>query len=213
MINSRMMWMAFVGAVLCASTARAQVDNRLAVGMSVTTRVASSSGADGSADVGFEIRIGHEREGWGPQYSFFNWFDTGVRYEPTAGRTIDLGQLRLRPIMAGYGYTHLRGRAAITADLVGGYALNSFELDSGALGDYRDRLRANAIESKATNTFVVKPEVQVWYDLSPRFGLKLNGGYLLARPTVTVNSSLGSDSRSVDADTFLITFGVVYSLF
>jgi hypothetical protein len=115
--------------------------------------------------------------------------------------------------MAGYGYTHLRGRAAITADLVGGYALNSFELDSGALGDYRDRLRANAIESKATNTFVVKPEVQVWYDLSPRFGLKLNGGYLLARPTVTVNSSLGSDSRSVDADTFLITFGVVYSLF
>jgi hypothetical protein len=214
MFNSlRMIWMVLIGAAFCASNARAQVDNRLAVGMSVTARVASSSGADGSADVGFELRLGHERDGWGWQYSFFNWFDTGVRYEPVAGRTIDLGQLRLRPMMAGYGYTRLRGRAAVTADVIAGYAFNSFELDAGALADYRNRLGATAVESKATNAFVVKPEAQVWYDLSPRIGLKVSGGYLIARPSVTVTTSLGEDRRSVDADTFLITFGLVYSIF
>jgi hypothetical protein len=200
---------------LCAyaPAAYGQIDNRLALGGSVTTRVASSSGAGNGADVGFEIRIGHETAGWGWQYSFFGWFDTDVHYEPVRGQTADLGQLRIRPIMAGYGYTWTRGRSTITADLVGGYAFNSFHIDSVAMSDYESRLGARNLDTEATNTFVIKPEVQVWYDLSPRFGLKLNGGYLVARPSVTVKSSLGDEIRDVKADTFLITVGLVYSIF
>ena len=54
--------------------------------------------------------------------------------------------------------------------------------------------------------------MKVWYDLNRRIGLKINGGYLITRPSVTIKSSLGSDKWSVRADTFLITFGVVYSI-
>jgi hypothetical protein len=213
MINStRVIWTVVVVMVLSVCDARAQTGSRLAVGMSVTARLARSSDASGSANVGFELRIGHERQGWGWQSSFFNWFDTGVR-EPIAARTVDLGQLRVRPIMAGYGYTWIRGRAAITADLVGGYTLNSFELDPAALAEYSQRLGATRIDSKATNAFAIKPEIHVWYDLNSRFGLKLNGGYLVARPSVVITSSLGEDVRPVRADTFLITIGLVYALF
>jgi len=196
---------------LWASDARAQVDNRLAVGMSVTTRLSGSAGAGGSSDVGFEMRIGHEHDGWGVQTSFFNWFDTSVR-EPIGGRISDLGEIRMRPITVGYGYTRIRGRAAITTDVVGGYAFNSFHLDPIASADYLQRLGASVIRSEATNTFVVKPEVQVWYDLTNRFGLKLNAGYLIARPSVIITTTLGEDRRPVRADTFLITFGVVFSI-
>jgi len=63
-----------------------------------------------------------------------------------------------------------------------------------------------------TNTFVVKPEVTVWYDLTNRFGLKFNAGYLIARPPVILTSTLGEDTRPVRADRFLITFGVVFSI-
>jgi hypothetical protein len=188
----------------------AQTDNRLAIGGSVTTRIAGSSAAAASSDVGFELRIGHEHEGWGWANSFFSWFDTDIQ-QPTTLSASDLGRLRIRPFMFGYGYTRIRGRAAITADLVGGFALNSFHLDQATIADYQRR-GATDIRGEATNTFVLKPELTVWYDLNSRFGIKVNGGYLVARPTVTVASTLGRDARSVRADTFLITFGVVYSI-
>ena len=210
MITRRRTAFIVVIVALWASNARAQTDNRLAVGMSVTMRPTGSENTSGGADVGFEMRIGHERNAWGWQTSFFNWFDTGVS-GPIGGRTSDLGEIRIRPIMVGYGYTRLRGRAAITADVVGGYAFNSFQLDPSASANYL-RLGATVTSSEVTNTFAVKPEVLVWYDLNERFGLKLNAGYLIARPTVTIVSTLGEEARAVRADTFLITVGLVYSL-
>ena len=67
--------------------------------------------------------------------------------------------------------------------------------------------------SAASAAKALKPEIQVWYDLNSRFGLKLNGGYLVARPSVVITSSRGEEVRPVRADTFLITAGLVYSLF
>ncbi len=201
---------ALLALLLWPGVARGQTDNRLAVGVSVTTRIAGSAAADASSDVGFELRIGHERDAWGWAYSFFSWFDTDIQQTSTLNST-DLGRLRVRPIMLGYGYTRIRGRAAVTTDLVGGYSLNSFQIDESVIVDYQRRGASN-IRGEATNTFVVKPEVTFWYDVNPRFGIKLNGGYLIARPSVTIASTLGRDTRFIRADTFLITFGVVYSI-
>jgi hypothetical protein len=209
---TRVIWTVLVVAALPVCDAHAQTDSRLAVGMSVTARAISSSDASGSANLGFELRLGHGEPGWSWQNSFFGWFDTGVQGS-VATRVIGLGQLRVRPIMAGYGYTWTRRRAAITADLVGGYSIDSFTLAPAAGAEYSQQLGATRVDSKATNSFVVKPEIQVWYDLNPRFGLKLNGGYLIARPSVVITSSLGEDIRPVRADAFLVTIGLVYSLF
>jgi hypothetical protein len=206
-------YLAAASILLPASSVFAQTDSRLAVGASVTTRVAPSDDAGNGAAVGFEWRLGHASPGWGPQLSLFSWFDTDVQLALTDSTTVDPGHIRIRPLMAGYGYTWVRGRTAITADLVGGYSLNSFRLDSAALEEYSQRLGATGIESEATNAFCLKPEVQVWYDIDRRFGLKLNGGYLIARPSMIIRSSLGELVRPVHADTFLITAGLVYSLF
>lgn len=198
--------------LLSVHDARAQTDSRLAVGANVTARVASSSDAGGSGSIGFEWRVGHAKPGWGWQDSIFDWFNTEVQ-GPIGSGTVELGQLRVRPLMAGYGYTWVRGRAAITADLVGGYTFNSFKLDPRALDEYARRLGATGVEAEGTNALAVKPEVQVWYDLNRRFGLKVNGGYGIARPSVVIRSSLGEDVRPVRADSFLVTVGLVYSLF
>ena len=192
--------------------ASGQTDSRLAVGGSVTVRAASSSEAGGSASVGFEWRLGYATPGGGWQNSIFSWFDTGV-HGTIGSSPLELGNMRVRPIMVGYGYTWVRGRTAVTADLVGGYSLNSFKLDPAAVEEYGRRRGATGIDSEATNAFAVKPEVQIWHDLNSRFGLKLNGGYLIARPSVVITSSLGEDVRPVRADSFLVTVGLVYSLF
>jgi len=201
----------FTIAAVCSPTlATAQIDNRFAAGVSVTTRVGSST-ANGSSDIGFEVRLGHEREQWGWAYSFFSWFDTDLKREPTAA-TANLGTLRVRPVLLGYGYTWVHGRTSITADLLGGVAFNSFDLDSAARTDYLQRGAAN-VDTEATNTFAVKPEVQVWYDYSARIGIRITGGYLVSRPSISVISSFGRETLPVRADTILITAGVVYSIF
>lgn len=193
-----------------AGHARAQMNNRLAAG--VIVGVASARGGDPSPEVSFEMRIGHERAGWGPQLSLFNWFDTGL-HQPIASSTVEVGNLRARPMMAGYGYTWVRGRTTLTADLLAGYSVNSFELDSIAQTDYIQRLGAARVDAKATNAFAVKPEMSMWYDLNTRFGLKLTAGYLVSRPSIVITSSLGEDVRPVRADRFIVTFGAVYSIF
>lgn len=210
--SMRIIWTVVIIMLASAWDARGQTDSRLAVGASITANLLPSSGTDGSANVGFELRIGHERPGWGPQTSLFGWFDTGI-HQPVATRTVDFGNLRMRPIMAGYGYTWIRGRASLTADVVGGYSLNSFELDSTAVAEYAQRLGASRINSEATNALALKPEIQVWFDLNRRLGLKLNGGYLISRPSIIITSSLGEDVRPLRTDAVLITAGVVYSLF
>ena len=209
--QNRLILLGLLAATFHAGEARAQTDNRLALGISVTSRLAGSETAGSSSDVGFEWRLGHQKEAWGWQTSLFNWFNSDVTQQTTVSRPADLGPLRIRPIMVGYGYTWVRGRAAVTTDLLGGFAFNSLHLDPAAAAAYA-QLGATDISAEATNTFAVKPEVQVWYDFNRRIGLKISGGYLITRPSVTIKSSLGSDKWSVRADSFLITFGVVYSI-
>ena len=113
--------------------------------------------------------------------------------------------------MLGYGYTWILDRTTITADVLSGFAFNSFHLDPATIAAYQRRGATN-IDGEATNTFVIKPEIQLWYDLLSRFGLKLTGGYLVSRPSMTLASTLSRDTRSIGADTIVITFGVVYSI-
>ena len=209
----RVLSIVLLASTFCASTARAQIDNRLAVGGSVGGRFSNSSVTDGGSDFGLEIRIGHEHDGFGPQLSFLGWFEADVHDESMTTRTPTFGSLRIRPIMAGYGYTKTHGRVAVTADVLGGFSFNSFHLDPLAEADYRVRLGAENIRTEATNTFAIKPEVHMWYDVSYRIGVKLSGGYLVTRPSVSVISSLGEDKRSAKSDAFLLSVAVVYSIF
>jgi hypothetical protein len=188
-----------------------QIENRLAVGLSTTGQIADSSRTDGTVTFGLEWRFGHSKPGWGWQYAF-NWFDTGVN-QPIAGQKVDFGHLHIRPVMGGYGYTWVRGRTSLTADLVAGYAFSSFDLSPAADEMYRARLGARTVTSEAGNTFVVNPEVHGWYDLTKRIGLKISGGLMVARPSVTMFSTLGEDRRDINADTFMINVSAVYKIF
>ena len=60
---------------------------------------------------------------------------------------------------------------------------------------------------------MVNPEVIVWRDLTKRVGLRLSGGFMVARPSVTMITSAGEDKRSINADMAMITVGVVYKIF
>jgi hypothetical protein len=116
--------------------------------------------------------------------------------------------------MAGYGYTQVVGRYSITADVLGGYAFGSIGLSDAAAVAYRRVLDVPSVTARATNTFVVKPEIGIWYDMTRRLYLNVNAGYMMARPDVMVETAVGVDiRRKARADQFILKVGVVYSVF
>jgi hypothetical protein len=195
-----------------ADPASAQTRNRFAIGANITSRMASDESSIGNTHIGLQWRIGHSDTGWGWKYGL-NWFTTRLD-KPIGGRTVELGELHVRPIMGGYGYTHTIRHTAIAMNLLGGYAFGGFRLDDGAKALYRAYYGPQRdVETHAGNTFVLKPEVSVWRDLSKKVGLHASVGYMFARPDVTVESAAGIERHHVRADVLQLTIGAVYSIF
>ena len=116
--------------------------------------------------------------------------------------------------MGGYGYTKLFGRrTSITGDVIGGYAFTSFSMSPAATNAYRSLSGGSGANAQIGSAPVLKPEVDVWYDLSRRVGVSVNAGYLIVRPRITIDSPLGRQSERLRADAFTVTVGVVYSIF
>src|SRR3954453_20657675 len=190
-------------AILCAasSTARAQDKSRLAAGADVSIATTNRSTGDDYAHGGVLveplIRFGRIDPGWGPRFGL-NWYE--VRVDRLIGGTVaDLGEVKIRPIMGGYGYSWVRGRSSIGANMLAGFAFVSTDMSSTAADAYR-RIGVNATDADASNGFVLKPELDFWHDINRDFGLNINVGYMVARPEITIATSTGVDRRTVRAD-------------
>lgn len=191
------------------------IKNRFALGgeftIKTSDRASQEDYARGQLGPNLLWRFGTAKEGWGFHWGL-NWY--AVKLErPIGGSVTELGELHVRPVMAGYGYTKLIKRYAVTADVLGGYAIGSMKLSDPAAAAYQRTLGAPGAEAKATNTFVFKPEMGVWYDITRRVYLNVNAGYMLARPDVEIVTAAGIDKRTARADQFILKVGVVYSLF
>ncbi len=198
--------------LLLPATARAQTEGWLALGGGVTyTTPADPDSATNHTGFGIAWRLGHATTGLGWAFGF-NWFSTDV-LRPVGSVSTTIGEMHVRPFMPGYGYTYVAGPAAITADLIAGYAFDSVKLSPTASDAYRARLGAQTVSADVSNAWVVKPELNLWLDVSRTLGLNVNYGYMVARPTLTITSTLGTDKRSVKADMYMLKMALVYKVF
>lgn len=189
--------------------------NRFALGgefkIKTSDRASGEDYARGQLGPGLLWRFGTPKTGWGFHWGL-NWYAVEIE-RPIGGSVTELGELHVRPLMAGYGYTHVVRRYAITADVLGGYAIGSIQISDPASAAYRRTLGVPSAEAKATNSLVIKPEVGVWYDVTKKVYLNVNAGYMLARPDVEIVTAAGIDRRKTRADQFILKVGLVYSLF
>jgi hypothetical protein len=197
-------------------SAIAQTNNRFAIGgdfkIRATDRASNDDYAHGRLGPGLLWRFGHGHEGWGFHWGL-NWYAVDID-RPIGGLVTELGELKVRPIMAGYGYSYRpKPRLSITGAVLGGYAFGSIGLVPSAVNAYERRLGSQSVTARASNTFVLKPELNVWYDMNKAFGLNLNAGYMIARPDVIVDTTAGQDKRTARADQFILKVGIVYSIF
>jgi len=206
---------AFLGTCALAPPAHAQVDSRFAAGLDVSIATTSRTTSDDYAHGGVLVeplwRFGTIDPGWGVHWGL-NWYEVRVD-RSIAGAAADLGEVKIRPIMAGYGYTWVRGRETVSANMLGGFAFVSADMSSSVADVYRNRLGVQATDVDASNGWVLKPEIDFWHDINRLFGLNVNIGYMLARPDLTVTTSAGIDRRTLRADQFLVKVCLVYSFF
>jgi len=203
---------AAVGLLLsAAATALAQSDSSIAVGGQFTIRDPMMGRAHGGVDVGMLWRVGHGATGWGWDWSL-NWFSTDLDKQ-IGPRVVDLGELKVRPFMLGYGYHYVIDGVSVELNAMGGYAFNSIRMAPAAADAYRDVVGAGSVSVDAANSFVARPEVGAWFDLSKKIGVNVNAGYMIARPRLTIRSALGTESQRIRADMFSVKIGMVYRIF
>jgi hypothetical protein len=197
--------------VSISATADAQTEGKFALGADFALKVPGGPDAHGSEGVGFLWRFGRGKEGFGFHWGL-NWYETHID-RSIAGREVELGELHVKPVMAGYGYTHNVGRYSVTAALLAGVAYSSVSLTPAAHDAYRDLLGARSVDVDSGWPLVLRPELSVWYDINKKLGLHVSSGYMIARPNVTVTSTLGEDKRRISADMLGVKVGLAYSIF
>jgi len=197
--------------VSISRTADAQTEGKFALGADFALKVPGGPDAHGSEGVGLLWRFGRGKEGFGFHWGF-NWYETHID-RSVAGRHVELGELHVKPIMAGYGYTHNVGRYSVTGALLAGIAYSSVSLTPAAHDAYRDLLGARSVDVDSGWPLVLRPELSVWYDINKKLGLHVSSGYMIARPHVTVTSTIGEDKRRISADMLGVKVGLAYSIF
>jgi hypothetical protein len=149
------------------------------------------------------------RVGWGPSFGL-NWF-TGDLAVSIDGTRTTIGEVKVRPVMAGVGYTIGGGRTRTTVSLVGGYAFSDATVTAA--------LPAGTTASIAIDdSWVVRPNIGVTFALTRRLALVGSIGYIYTNPTVTVNvTQPGRAATNVSgtyrSDYVNITVGTAVSIF
>jgi hypothetical protein len=209
----RIVLAAFLFVSLPGVDAAAQSKGKFAVGGQFSRKHSVDGESHGSMGPGLLWRFGQSKQGWKYKYGL-GWYSTQLDRAIGGDIPSEFGKLRVRPILGGYGYTHLIGKkTSIAASLLGGPAFTSFALSSDASDRFRSMLGAETIEAGAGHTFVLKPQISTWIDLNEKIGLNFTTGYVVARPTVTVRTPAGEDKRRVNADMMTFKVGMVYSVF
>ena len=182
---------------------------RFLVGVNVTHGLTPEDDVGSRWSISPFFRNTPRRVGWGPSFGL-NWF-TGDIAVSIDGRKTTVGEVKVRPVRAGVGYTIGSGRARTTVSLVGGYAFADATVTAA--------LPAGTTASiDIDDSWVVRPNVGVTFALTRRLALVGSIGYIYTNPTVTVNvTQLGRAATNVSgtyrSDYVNITVGTAVSIF
>jgi hypothetical protein len=189
--------------VFVAPSVFAQSEGRVSIGASVTFNGTTDDDAGSTIGIGPLVRL-NPHQGWGPAGAL-NWFRAEL-HDP-AGGTGDFARLRVRPLMGGVSYTVGSNALLTSFSFVGGPSFNKAEFDHSYVAAPGESISAG-------NSFAVRPGVGVTWTVAPRVAVVGFGGYVINRPDVVYHDRLGQqiDDRW-KADAFVLSAGVVYSLF
>ena len=192
-----------------APSTRPFLDGRFMIGVSGSHVLTPDSDLGQRWSLSPVIRNTPRRYGWSPVVGL-NWYKGDIAV-PVNGQQTVVGELKLRPVMAGIGYSIGRGPTRTTIGLVGGYAFNSAVVSQDLPAD-------TSVSISVGNAWVVRPSVTLTYALTRRLAIVSSVGYVYMDPTirVSVNSHGQHTSLALDhyrSDYINFTLGTAFSVF
>lgn len=194
-----------------AADARAQSQAAIGLGLAVSSYDPTGRLGQSATSIGPLIRI-KMGAGLGPTIGF-DWYAVGVE-AVAGGQRVQVGRLRVKPVMAGIAYNWNRRKYWLSASVVGGYAFAGLDANDQARPPFRSALGSSFLTFDTGNSFVWRPQVGMWYDAGPRVGLTASIAYIGVRPTLTVAGDNGARYQTrLNAACTVLTFGLVYGVF
>jgi hypothetical protein len=149
------------------------------------------------------------RVGWGPSFGF-SWFSGDIAI-PIDGRRTPIGEVKVRPVMAGVGYTFGHGRARTNLSLVAGYAFTSAKVTAALPAGTEATIDIG-------RSWVVRPNVGVTVALTRRLALVGSVAYVYTNPTITIGVTQPGQaplrlSGTFRSDYLSFTVGSAFSIF
>jgi hypothetical protein len=142
--------------------------------------------------------------GLGPSIGF-GWYQADLTLSGVSG-DVAVGRLRVRPLMAGLGYTWVTGRVATGVSMNAGVSFNSIRLDD----QYRTFFGPGAeIHADASNSFAARPQVRVEYAVARKVGVYSSAGYFFTEFDNVIETPIGRFENEWDASSFSIFVGVM----
>lgn len=111
------------------------------------------------------------------------------------------GTARLRGVSAGVALSRHAGRVEGSISLSAGYGFGSISSDAGR-------------SARLSNAWTLEPRATVWFNATDRWALTASAGYVIAKPTLTVESSGSAPSSApVDLSAWRVGAGVGMKIF
>jgi hypothetical protein len=180
------------------------------VGAGVNFYKPTSKDADSSHGIAFVYRWNALHSGWGPTFGL-DWHSTD--FHQPVGDVVDVpvGSLRMRALLAGFGYKHRIHRFTALANASAGYSFNHLTVDGGMAPAFA-RTGVSLNDVHVNNSAIIKPSVAVWYDLFKHVGIGVSASYLFNQPDEVITTTAGSRTRQLNANTFALATGVTFGV-
>ena len=142
--------------------------------------------------------------GFGPTIGF-GWYEGDLRLPRVSGE-VEVGRLRVRPLMAGIGYSWVNGRVATGVSINAGISFNSIRLAD----QYPAFFGAGSqVRVDASNSFAARPQVRIEYAVARKIGVYASLGYFFTEFDNVIETPAGRFENEWDASSFNIFVGVM----
>jgi len=206
-MRKRVLVVAMLACATTATSVSAQVIPGVArrVGIGVSVGGILPTDDDVSAGLAAGITVGlAPQTGLGPTIGL-GWYEGDLTLARAFG-DVNVGRLRVRPLMGGVGYTWVNGRVATGVSINAGISFNSIRLD--------DQHRAlfgsgSDVRGDASNSFAARPQLRVEYAVARKFGVYSSASYFFTKFDSVLETPVGRFEDEWDGSSVNLFVGVM----
>jgi hypothetical protein len=206
-MKQRVLVLAMLACATAATNVSAQaipgIAKRVGIGVSVGGILPTDEDVNAGPAVGVTLGLA-PATGIGPTIGL-GWYEGDLTLTRAFG-DVNVGRLRVRPLMGGVGYTWVNGRVATGVSINAGISFNSIRLDD----QYRALFGSGSdVRGEASNSVAARPQLRVEYAVARKVGIYSSASYFFTQFDSVIETPVGRFEDEWDGSNFNVFVGVM----